>query len=178
MHGFIVEQEVGPLYMVLRRGEQIPGVIVGDGPNAAFLPFDKQYINCIPEECWDFGRDRVYVQPLTYARQPDGTVLIVPEPLDSKTFNDALVRLGLRLPGCHLTRFELDPGQILARATAIGSGWSVEEMLVVMHPGQSVKAVGYQNGQLRACQQISFDGRRITFGPVLDPNMTPTSKAS
>jgi hypothetical protein len=178
MHGFLVEQGAGPLYMVLRRGDDIPGIMVGDGPNAAFLPFAKEYMNCIPEECWNFGLGRVYVQPLTFARQSDGKVLIVPEPLDSKTYNDALVLLSLSLAGCHLTRFELDSEQIVARATAIGDGRSVEQMLVVLRPGQSVKAVGYQHGTLVASQLLTFDGRRIIFGPVLDPSRTPKMKTS
>jgi hypothetical protein len=162
MYGFLVAERVSALWLVQNKQKRSSfGLSVGDGESEVFIPASEQLIKIIPEECWDFGNDRVYVNPIAVEHSPDGHLQFAPELAGSATLPHALVLLRVQLPGADLTRFELSVERILARATAVSAGGATEQMLVVIRPGESVKAVGYRSGKPYASCQIRFDGKDV-----------------
>src|SRR5262249_51784613 len=94
MYGFLVAERVSDLWLVQNKRQRSSfGLYVGDPESGIFIPSSDQLIRIIPEECWDFGNERVYVNPIAVDRKPDGKLQFVPELEGSSTLSYALALL-------------------------------------------------------------------------------------
>lgn len=162
MKCFFVEDCVKPLFLVPdRKASSRYGIRLGAGVGECFVAASDELMSLVPEECWDFRHNHVYVEPLSVQMEAGKAPLLVPEPIDSSTQTQALVLVRQSVSGVDDVLVDLPPDRIVARAGYRCEQDLVSEVLVILNPSQSMRLVGLRHGTQRKEVIVSFDSSHV-----------------